>query len=68
MGEYKLQETTANYQRVSFFYWREKNDRNGNGRFRVFIIDSETNDVYETIFKCQEWEIAERVTKWIERA
>lgn len=61
-----LKTTKANYEAISFFYLREKNDINGNSRFRVFIIDTETATVYETIFKCYESQIKERVTMYIE--
>ena len=53
---------------IKYFYTREKNDRNGNARYRVFIIDPEAPAVYETIFKCYECEIAERVKIYIEDA
>ena len=64
---HELKTTKANYETVSFFYLREKNDVNGNARYRVFILDSETATVYETILKCYESQIAERVTAHIER-
>ena len=50
----------------SFFYVREKNDINGNGRFRVYIIDPDGPAAHETIFKCYESQIPERVTAFIE--
>lgn len=61
-----LKTTKANFETVSFFYIREKNDVNGNPRFRVYILDSETATVYETILKCYENQIPERVTAHIE--
>lgn len=36
---------------INYFYMREKNDTNGNPRFRVFIIDPDGPAVYEKIFK-----------------
>ena len=66
MKIYDLKTTKANFETVSFFYIREKNDVNGNPRFRVYILDSETGTVYETIFKCYESQIGERVTAHIE--
>ena len=63
---HELKTTKANYETVSFFYIREKNDVNGNPRFRVFILDSETATVYETIFNCYESQIPEYVTNHIE--
>lgn len=61
-----LKTTIANYETVSFFYIREKSGKTGVSRFRVFIIDSEINAVYETIFQCYEFQIAQRVTDHIE--
>lgn len=66
MKMYDLKTTKANFETVSFFYIREKNDVNGNPRFRVFILDNDTPTVYETIFKCYESQIPERVTDIIE--
>lgn len=63
---HNLKTTKANFETVSFFYIREKCDACGNSRFRVYILDSETPAVYETIFKCQEFQIPERVTAYIE--
>ena len=61
-----LKTTKANYETVPFFYIREKNDVNGNARFRVFILDTETATVYEKILKCYESQIPERVAGLIE--
>ena len=63
---YDLKTTQANYETVPFFYMREKNDVNGNARFRVFFLDEETQTVYETILKCYEAQIPERVAALIE--
>lgn len=35
---------------ISYFYIREKNDKNGNPKYRVFIIDPEGPAVYEKLF------------------
>lgn len=51
---------------VSYFYKREKNDINGNPRFRVHIIDVGAPAVYETILKCYESQIPAQVKKYIE--
>lgn len=53
---------------VNYFYTREKNDVNGNPRFRVFIIDPDGPAVYETIFKTYEGLIADHVRRFIEEA
>lgn len=51
---------------TNYFYIREKNDVNGNPRYRVYIMDPDGNAVYETIFKTYEGLIPERVKKIIE--
>ena len=61
-----METTIANYETVSYFYIREKSGKTGISRFRVFIIDVETNTVYETIFQCYEFQIPQRVTDHIE--
>ena len=66
MKMHDLKTTKANFETVSFFYTREKNDVNGNPRYRVFILDTETPKVYETILKCCESQIPERITYLIE--
>lgn len=55
-----------NYETVQYFYIRENSDRNGNPRYRVFIIDPDLV-VYETIFKCYECEIEERIERFLSR-
>ena len=66
MKEHKLEYLILDHIEIRYFYIREKNDRNGNARYRVFITDPEAPAVYETIFKCYECEIAERVRFFIE--
>ena len=61
-----LKTIIINHISINYFYTREKNDVNGNPRFRVYIIDPEVPTVYETIFKCYESQIKERVTMFIE--
>lgn len=60
-------ENESALESVSFFYLREKNDINGNPRYRVYIMDPESAAVYETIFKCYESQIAERVAALVEK-
>ena len=62
---YDMQQTIANYETINFFYKREKNDINGNPRFRVYIIDPD-GAAYETIFKCYESQLKERVSRFVE--
>ncbi len=66
MKKYDLKTIRANYETVQYFYTQEKNDINGNPRFRVYVIDQETNAVHEMIFKCYESQIADRVRASIE--
>lgn len=68
MKTHNLKTIRANYETVQYFYTREKNDINGNPRFRVYVINQETSAVYEMIFKCYESQIADRVRASIEEA
>lgn len=68
INTYNLKTVKANFETVSYFYKREKCDPCGNSRFRVYILDSETPIVYEKIFKCQEFQIADRVRDFVEKA
>lgn len=62
--EYTLQYLIIDNIEIKYFYKREKRDINGNSRFRVYIIDPEAPAVYETIFKCYEFEIPQRVEQF----
>ena len=66
MKIHDLKQITISCCEFSYFYTREKNDINGNPRFRVYIIDSDGPVVHETIFKCYESQISERVETFIE--
>lgn len=46
-----LQRVIINHKEITYFFTREKNDINGNPRFRVYIIDPDAPAVYERIFK-----------------
>ena len=50
---------------IHYFYIREKNDINGNPRFRVYIIDPDAPAIVETIFKCYESQIKNQVEHFI---
>lgn len=65
---YDLKTVVVNHIAINYFYTREKNDVNGNARYRVYIIDPDAPTVYETIFKCYESQIKELVTMFIEEA
>lgn len=66
MKQYELKSVVIACNEYSFFYVREKNDVNGNPRYRVFIIDPDGPAAHETIFKCYHSQIPERVTAFIE--
>jgi hypothetical protein len=68
INTYNLKTVKANYETISYFYKREKSDACGNSRFRVYILDSDAPAVYETIFKCQEFQIAQHVSVFVENA
>ena len=53
---------------INYFSTREKNDINGNPRFKVFIIDPDTSAIYETIFKGYDSQIKNHVINFIESA
>lgn len=66
MKIYDLKNITIGCNDYPFFYQREKNDVNGNPRYKVFIIDPDGPAVHETIFKCYESQIPEHVDSFIE--
>ncbi len=66
MKIHDLKTIVIDHESISYFYTREKNDINGNPRFKVFIIDPETLTVYETIIKTYESLLSEAVRRRIE--
>ena len=63
--QHNLKYLISDHIEIKYFYIREKNDINGNARYRVYIQDPDAPAVYETIFKCYESEIPERVKRFI---
>lgn len=63
---HELKTIVVDHIAINYFYTREKNDINGNSRFRVYIMDPDTNILYESIFKCYESQISERVKTFAE--
>lgn len=63
-----LKTVIINHIAFNYFYIREKNDVNGNPRYRVFIIDPEGPAVYEKIFKtyCVESSIVNYIENYLE--
>ena len=45
-----LKTIVIDHESINYFYTREKNNVNGNPRFRVYIIDPDGSAVYEKIF------------------
>lgn len=68
MKKHDLNTVVIDGQRFYYFQQREKNDINGDPRYKVFITDPDAPAVYETIFKCYHSQIPERVTAFIETA
>ena len=64
--QHELNAVVIDGQRYEYFAIRERNDLNGNPRYRVFIIDPDGPAVHESIFKCYESQIPERVQSYIE--
>lgn len=63
---HELKTVIIDHIAINYFYAREKNDINGNPRFRVYIMDPDTAIIYETIFKCYESQISDRVRLFAE--
>lgn len=63
---HNLKTVVINNNAFDFFYIRIQCDQCGNSRFRVFIIDPDGPAVHETIFKCQEFQIRDRVKTFVE--
>lgn len=59
-----LKTVIINHLSINYFYTREKNDINGNPRYRVFIIDPEGPAVYERVFKT--YSVEDSVINYIE--
>ena len=63
-----LKTVRNNGMSISYFYTKEKADRNGNPRFKIYVMDPDAPAVYETIVKCYESQIKEHVISFIETA
>ena len=53
---------------VQYFYIRERNDVNGNPRFRVYVIDPDATAVYEILVKTYEGLICDYVKQFARAA
>lgn len=65
MKTYEMKVIAVDCVMYCYFYKREKNDINGNPRFRVWLIDPEGCAVYEKVFYCYEFQIAELIERVI---
>ena len=63
-----LKTVVSDHIAIHYFYTKEKNDANGNPRYRVYIIDPEAPTVYETTFKTYEGLICAHVLAFVEGA
>ena len=63
-----LKTVIINHIEISYFYTREKNDANGNPRYRVYIIDPDGPAVYEKVVKTYEGLIKNHVIEFVEGA
>lgn len=57
MQTHNLKSIVIDSIRYTYFYRREKNDRNGNPRFRLWFIDPDAAAVYEKVVTCYECQI-----------
>lgn len=67
MNIYDLKTIVIDCNRYSYFYKREKNDVNGNPRFRVWLLDPDNIAVYENVIKCYETQIHGHLEEIIHR-
>lgn len=65
---YDLKSVIIDHVAINYFFKRETNDRNGNPRYRVFIIDPDGGAVYERIFVtyCVEGSIKNYIENYME--
>ena len=63
-----LKTVRTNGLAINYFFTKEKSDRNGNPRYKLYIMDPDAPAVYETIVTCYESQIHEHVTSFIETA
>ena len=67
MKKYELFRIDMAYDSVHYFYKKEKNDINGNSRFRVWFFDPDGFEVYEKVFTCYEKQLSDVIQNYIDR-
>lgn len=67
MKTYELKSIVIDSIRYTYFYRREKNDRNGNACFRLWFIDPDTAAVYEKMVQCYECQIEEYIERMLNK-
>lgn len=67
MKTHELHTVTAHGVTILYFYTKEKRDINGNSRFRVYMIDTETGHIHERVFTTYESQISAVIMNHIER-
>lgn len=67
MKTHELKSIVIDSVRYTYFYRREKNDRNGNARYRLWFIDPDTAAVYEKVVTCYDCQITEYIERMINR-
>ena len=68
MKIHSLKTIIVNGMAINYFYAKEKHDKNGNARFRVYVMDPDGAAVYETICKTYESLICDHVRNFVEEA
>lgn len=66
MKNYNIYSITTNHNIYNYFYKKEKPDKCGNSRYRVYIIDLDSMTIYEKIFKTYENYISDSVKQFID--
>ena len=66
MKTHNLKTIVIDSVRYTYFYRREKNDVNGNARYRLWFIDPNAAAVYEKIVQCYECQLEDYIREALE--